>query len=163
MLKVGGEYRMRRVLQCTFFLSLMVVLNGCQFLMSDLTKVDLRLVAGGDLNPDDSGRPSPLVIRLIELKSVAGFENAEFFSLYSHEGETLGADLISSEEIELKPGDVQDIKFALKPESKYIAILAAYRQLDKSSWRMVLPVQLKSKNNMTVLFGRQGVAMASGR
>lgn len=163
MLKIGGEYRMRRVLQCTFFLSLMVVLNGCQFLMSDLTKVDLRLVAGGDLNPDDSGRPSPLVIRLIELKSVAGFENAEFFSLYSHEGETLGADLISSEEIELKPGDVQDIKFALKPESKYIAILAAYRQLDKSSWRMVLPVQLKSKNNMTVLFGRQGVAMASGR
>ncbi|MBV1921387.1 MAG: type VI secretion system lipoprotein TssJ [Pseudomonadales bacterium] len=141
----------------------MVVLSGCQFLMSDLTKVDLRLVAGGDLNPDDSGRPSPLVIRLLELKNVAGFENSDFFSLYSHEEETLGADLISSEEIELKPGDVQDIKFALKPDTRYIAILAAYRQLDESSWRMVLPVQLKSKNNMTVLFGRQGVAMASDR
>ena len=163
MLKVARKYRMRNILQSIFLLWLMVTLPGCQFLMSDLTKVDLRLVAGGDLNPDDSGRPSPLVVRLLELKNIAGFENAEFFSLYSHEAETLGADLISSEEIELKPGDVQDIKFALKPGSKYIAILAAYRQLDKSAWRMVLPVQLKSKNNMTVLFGRQGVAMASGR
>jgi len=144
-------------------LLLMLTLSGCQFLMSDLTKVDLRLVAGGDLNPDDSGRPSPLVVRLLELKSVAGFENAEFFSLYHHEQGTLGADLISSEEIELKPGDVQDVKFALKPESQYIAIMAAYRQLDKVSWRMVLPLQLKSKNDLTVLFGSQGIAMASAR
>lgn len=163
MLRVGQIGKIRTVGRSVFLLCLMIMLSGCQFLMSDLTKIDLRLVAGGDLNPDDSGRPSPLVIRLLELKNVAGFENAEFFSLYSHEGETLGADLISSEEIELKPGDVQDIKFALKPDSKYIAVLAAYRQLDKSAWRMVLPVQLKSKNNMTVLFGRQGVAMASGR
>ena len=163
MLRVSRKYKMYRLLSSAFLLWLIVALPGCQFLMSDLTKVDLRLVAGGDLNPDDSGRPSPLVIRLLGLKNVAGFENAEFFSLYNHEGETLGADLISSEEIELKPGDVQDVKFALKPDTRYVAILAAYRQLDESSWRMVLPVQLKSKNDMTVLFGRQGVAMASDR
>lgn len=157
------QHKIQRLLKGVFVLWLVAALTGCQFLMSDLTKVDLRLVAGGDLNPDDTGRPSPLVVRLFELKNVAGFENAEFFSLYNHEQETLGADLISSEEMELKPGDVQDIKFALKPESRYVAVMAAYRQLDKAAWRMVLPVQLKLKNNMTVLFGRQGVAMASGR
>ncbi|OUS31432.1 type VI secretion system-associated lipoprotein [Gammaproteobacteria bacterium 45_16_T64] len=153
----------RKIMMIGFLCGSLFMLAGCQFMMSDLTKVDLRIVAGGDLNPDDNGRPSPLVVRLLELKSIAGFENAEFFSLYHHEKETLGGDLISSEELELKPGDVQDIKFALSPESKFIAVMGAYRQLDKVSWRMVLPLRLKSKNDLTVLFGSQGVATASGR
>jgi len=155
--------KLQRLIMGVLVLCLFGTLSGCQMFISDLTKVDLRFVAGGDINPDDSGRPSPLVVRLFELKSIAGFENAKFFSLYHHEKDTLGADLVSSEEIELKPGDVQDIKFALKPESRFIAIMCAYRQLDKASWRMVLPVQLRSKNDMTVLFGKQGVAMASAR
>ena len=138
-------------------------LSGCAYFMSDLTKVDMRIVAGGDVNPDDSGRPSPVVVRVVELKSPAVFESADFFALYQDEAQTLGADLVATEEFEFKPGDVQDLKFALKPESNYVGILAAYRQMDKANWRLVLPLQLKDKNQITVLLNRRGIELATAR
>ena len=138
-------------------------LGGCAYFMSDLTKVDMRIVAGGDVNPDDNGRPSPVVVRVVELKSPAVFESAEFFALYQDEAQTLGADLVAVEEFEFKPGDVQDLKFALKPESNFVGILAAYRQLDKANWRLVLPLTLRDKNQLTVLLNRRGIELATAR
>jgi len=138
-------------------------LGGCSYFMSDLTKVDMRIVAGGDVNPDDNGRPSPVVVRVVELKSPAVFESSEFFALYQDEAQTLGSDLVATEEFEFKPGDVQDMKFALKPESNYVGILAAYRQLDKVNWRLVLPLTIKDKNQLTVLLNRRGIELATPR
>lgn len=141
----------------------LVLVSGCSWFMSDITKVDLRLVTGGDVNPDDTGRPSPVVVRVLELKSPAVFESADFFSLYQNEAQTLGADLIASEEFEFKPGDVQDLKLALQPESSYVGILAAYRQIDRSNWRLVLPAQITEKNDFTVLLNRRGIEQATSR
>ncbi|MEE2730535.1 type VI secretion system lipoprotein TssJ [Ketobacter sp.] len=138
-------------------------LGGCAYFMSDLTKVDMRIVAGGDVNPDDNGRPSPVVVRVLELKSQAVFEGADFFALYQSEAQTLGADLVATEEFEFKPGDVQDLRFALKPESNYVAVLAAYRQLDKVNWRLVLPLTLREKNQITVLLNHRGIEVATPR
>ena len=140
-----------------------VMLNGCTWLMSDVTKVDMRMITGGDVNPDDSGRPSPVVVRLIELKSASTFQSADFFALYNDEKQTLGPDWVSSEEFEFKPGDVQDMRFALHPESGFVGVLAAYRQLDKVNWRLVLPIKLKEKNQLTVLLNRRGIELATTR
>ena len=137
--------------------------GGCAYFMSDLTKVDMRIVAGGDVNPDDNGRPSPVVVRVVELKSPSVFESAEFFALYQNEAQTLGSDLVATEEFEFKPGDVQDLKFALKPESNYVGVLAAYRQLEKANWRLVLPLAIKEKNELTVLLNQRGIELATPR
>ena len=135
--------------------------SGCSYFMSDLTKVDLRIVATGEVNPDDNGRPSPVVVKVVELASPGVFESAEFFALYQDQEQTLGADLLATEEYELKPGDVQDFKFALKPESGYVGVLAAYRQLDQVNWRLVLPLNLKQKNQITLLLNRRGIELAA--
>ncbi|MCG8316044.1 MAG: type VI secretion system lipoprotein TssJ [Pseudomonadales bacterium] len=148
-------------IRCFLFVVGMVSLGGCEWLMSDITKVDLRLIAKGDLNLDDDGRPSPIVVRIVELKSAQSFESAEFFTLYGAEKETLGTDLVASEEIELKPGDIKDLKIALQPESQLIGIYAAYRRLDQANWRMVLPFALHEKNQQTVLLGAKGLAVAT--
>lgn len=142
-------------------LAITLALPGCQWMVSDITKVDLRLIAKGDLNLDDNGRPSPLVVRVIELRSAQSFESADFFALFQQEKETLGSDWVASEEIELKPGDIKDLKIALKPDSQLIAVLGAYRRLDEANWRMVLPLQLKEKNQKTLLFSSKGIAVAS--
>lgn len=140
-----------------------MVLNGCAWFMSDITKVDMRIVAAGDVNPDDSGRPSPVVVRLLELKAPTTFQSADFFALYQDEKQTLGADWVAREEFEFKPGDVQDLRFALQPESSFVAILAGYRQLDKVNWRLVLPIRLKEKNQLTVLLNSRGIELATDR
>ena len=144
-------------------IALSLWVGGCAYFMSDLTKVDMRIVAGGDVNPDDNGRPSPVVVRVVELKSPSVFESAEFFALYQNEAQTLGSDLVATEEFELKPGDVQDLKFAFKPESNYVGVLAAYRQLEKANWRLVLPLAIKEKNELTVLLNQRGIELATPR
>lgn len=136
------------------------LLSGCQLLSSDVTKLDLRMVAKGDLNLDDNDRPSPLVVRILELRSTQAFENVDFFALYFSEKETLGSDLVASEELELKPGDIKDFKIALHPDSQQVAILAAYRRLDQVNWRLVLPLNLLDKNQQTVILGAKGLAIA---
>lgn len=154
---------MLRVVRGLAALLVLLCLNGCAYFMSDFTKVDLRIVATGDVNPDDSGRPSPVVVRVVELSSPQVFESSEFFALYQNGDQTLGKDLVGSEEFEFKPGDVQDLKFALKPDSNYVGIFAAYRQLDRVNWRMVLPLNLKQKNQLTVLLNSRGIELATSR
>lgn len=53
---------------------------GCSSLspFSTLTKLDLRLTASDKVNPDLHGRPSPVVVRLLELRHPVAFENADF-------------------------------------------------------------------------------------
>ncbi|MDX1693228.1 MAG: type VI secretion system lipoprotein TssJ [Ketobacteraceae bacterium] len=138
-----------------------LLLSGCQWMLSDVTKVDLRLIAKGDLNLDDNGRPSPLVVRIIELRSAQSFEAAEFFSLFQAEEETLGSDWVASEEIELKPGDIRDLKIALQPDSQLIGVVGAYRRLDDANWRLVMPFALHEKNQQTLIFSSRGIAMAT--
>lgn len=142
-------------------LSCLWLFPGCTYVVSDITKVDLRIVATADVNPDDSGRPSPVVVQVVELASPQGFESAEFFALYDLQEQTLGADRLAVEEFEFKPGDVRDLKFALKPEAGYVGILAAYRQLDKVNWRLVLALDSKQKNQVTVLLNSRGVELAA--
>lgn len=154
---------MRVVTRIGLSLLIALLLNGCAWLMSDMTKVDMRIVASGDVNLDDNGRPSPVVVRLLELKAPATFQGADFFALYQDEKQTLGADWVAREEFEFKPGDVQDLRFALQPDSSFVAILAAYRHLDKVNWRMVLPIKLKEKNELTVLLNSRGVELATQR
>ncbi|MGL4317452.1 MAG: type VI secretion system lipoprotein TssJ [Pseudomonas sp.] len=124
-------------------LSLLVALGGCSSLSpySDKTKLDLSLVASDDLNPDLQGRPSPIVVRLLELKNPSSFNNADFFSLYQRPKESLMPDLVSFEELEVRPGETRDLKLLVQPGSRYVGVVAAYRDLPEASWRFVVALQ----------------------
>lgn len=88
---------MRRLISLSL-LSLFTALGGCASLSpySDTTKLDLKLQASEELNPDLRGRPSPIVVRLLELKNPSSFNNADFFSLYQRPKESLMPDLVRS-------------------------------------------------------------------
>ncbi len=142
------------------FLGIMLcgVISGCaSWVASDITKLDIRLTASGDLNPDISGRPSPLVVRLYEIKAPSVFENADFYSLYDYGKETLGPDFVAMEELTLKPGEQLNMKLALQQDTNYIAILGAYRDMNKANWRRVFPVSLKNKNSKNVVFAGSSI------
>lgn len=102
--------------------------------------VKMTLQASADVNPDQRGRPSPVSVKLFELKSLAAFEKADFFSLFDRERETLGAELVGRDELVLKPGDrvVQERKLA--PDVQFIGVLAGFRDLERSQWRLAFPV-----------------------
>ncbi len=140
-------------------LAALAALGGCSALSpnSDLTKLDLSLQGSDRLNPDLNGRPSPIVIRLIELKHPVAFENADFFSLYQRPKESLSPDLVIQEELELRPGEQRDLKLFVQEDSRYVGVLAAYRDLPESNWRFVIPLQRKAQNRIELTLDERGI------
>ena len=120
----------------------LVLLAGCSSMSpySKVTKLNLTLTASDQLNPDLNGRPSPIVVRLFELKHPVTFENADFFSLYERAKESLAPDLVASEELELRPGETVEMKLSVEEGSLYVGVLAAYRDLPESQWRYTVQI-----------------------
>ena len=100
----------------------------------------LSLYAGPDQNPDPSGHPSSVAIRLFMLADIGKFESADVFALTEHEQQTLGADEIGSEQFVLAPKETKTISRELKPGVRYIGIAVLFRDIDRAQWRAVSPV-----------------------
>src|SRR5262245_37702072 len=77
------------------------------------TKASMTLAASADTNPDSSGRPSPVVVRVYQLKTDAAFKGAEFFALYDDDQKVLGQELISRDEFVLGPSERKTIDVAV--------------------------------------------------
>ena len=96
-------------------------------------QTDLRVQA--NINPDMRGRPSPVVVRFYELKSLTAFNNADFFALFERDRETLGTELVAVDELQLMPNETRQFKRTLQPDTQYIGVVAAFRDLEHSEWR----------------------------
>jgi len=152
---------MTRMTRSKIFLSALafIMLAGCSALSpySTQTKLDLKLTAGDELNPDLNGRPSPIVLRLIELKHPVAFQNADFFSLYERAKDILAQDQVASEEIELRPGETLDLKLTVDNGSRYVGVLAAYRDLPESQWRYIIPVDAQQLTKIRLNLEKDGI------
>lgn len=110
------------------------------------TKADL--VVAADVNPDVSGRASPIVVRLYQLKEEGAFNSASYFALIDKEQETLGPSLVSREEYELKPGATRELELKIPPEARYLGAVAGYRDLNNSKWKALSPAPEKGLLDM---------------
>lgn len=139
------------------------LLAGCSSVspFSALTKLDLTLAASDEVNPDRHGRPSPVVVQLLELRHPVAFENADFFSLYGRGEQALPKDWVASEELELRPGERRELKLSVEPHSRYVGVLAAYRDLPQVQWRYVLPVPHRQLTRVVLVLDHTGIRAAS--
>ncbi|BCX71247.1 type VI secretion system lipoprotein TssJ [Pseudomonas izuensis] len=122
-----------------------------------MTKLNLKLTASDQLNPDLHGRPSPIVVRLLELKHPVAFENADFFSLYERAGKSLTPDLVTSEELQLRPGETVELKLSVQEGSRYVGILAAYRDLPETRWRYTVSLTPRGVTNTDLKLDQSGI------
>jgi type VI secretion system protein VasD len=108
------------------------------------------LQAANDLNPSVSQRPSPLTLRIYELKSSVSFDQADFMTLYRSDQAALGADVLAREEITLQPGESKPYNKLLNAETRFIAVFGAYRNLEKSTWRAIAAVPPGAKQKLAI-------------
>ncbi|KOP60707.1 type VI secretion protein [Pseudomonas coronafaciens pv. porri] len=146
-------------------LLLLSLLAGCSVLSpySKQTRLDISVIADNQLNPDINGRPSPVVIKLLELKRPTTAESMDFFSLYQRTEDVLANDLAASEIVELRPGDRIELKLKLHEGSRYFAVLAAYRSLSETRWRHVIQVSPGQQNRAVFLLGESGIYRTDNR
>jgi type VI secretion system protein VasD len=130
----------RRAVGMAVCVVLAAVLIGCKSTVPLPTPVTGTIQGASELNPSVSQRPSPLLLRVYELKSPTAFNQADFMALYQADQATLGGDLIAREEIMLAPGEIRPYRKTLTPETKFIGVVAAYRNLEQATWRTIVPV-----------------------
>jgi type VI secretion system protein VasD len=114
------------------------------------TTVAATLQAGAAVNPDLRKRASPIVIRLYELKSAAAFEAADFVSLFERDQATLAAEMAGREEFILRPGESKPWQKTLAPDTKFIGVLAAFRDIERARWKSIVPVKPNAKNQISI-------------
>lgn len=103
------------------------------------TRATMTLVAAADINPNDSARPSPVVVRIYQLRADAAFTGADFLAVFDAEEKTLGAELITRDEFVLKPSERRTLDVVLTPETRFVGALAAFRDFRRSEWRAIIP------------------------
>jgi type VI secretion system protein VasD len=119
----------------------------------------LTLAASPDSNPDASGRPSPVVVRVYQLKTDTAFTGAEFFALFDDDMKVLGVDLIGRNEYVLAPSERRTMELDVSAEAQFVGVIAAYRDIRNAQWRTVLQAPL-SKPDVTVAVERARVVLS---
>jgi type VI secretion system protein VasD len=121
-------------------------------------KASMVLTASADVNPDDSGRPSPVVVRVYQLKTDAAFAKSEFADLFDSDEKVLGAEMISRDEYLLGPSERRAIDIAVAPDTRFVGAVAAYRDIRNAQWRALAPPPAKT---LTVDVQRKRVVLSS--
>lgn len=123
------------------------------------TRIEAALTAANDVNPNVLGQPSPVRVEVFELTSDAAFMRASFFALSGNAPEALGAELLVQDDKVLTPGQTVKIARDAKRESRYLAVVAAYQDLDRATWRAVYPLKKEENNRLLVHLGRLAVTI----
>ena len=150
-----------RLLHIVSYICVCTALTACSTSSWTLfpTRISSQVLASFEVNPDANNRPSPLVIRIYELKSITAFNDADFFKLYDEEEATLGGDLLSREEFELSPGQGREVTRKAHDKARYFAVVAAFRNIDQARWRASSALELNSNNTLIVRINKHSVTI----
>ncbi|WP_321808501.1 type VI secretion system lipoprotein TssJ [Burkholderia sp. BCC1993] len=101
-----------------------------------------------DVNPDLNRKPSPIVLKVFQLRAASAFDGADFFSLQGKPENILGADLLGTDRVILRPGESRTLHYRGNVEAGAIGVIAEYRMLDKNRWRLTVPLPRAKQLNV---------------
>ncbi len=141
--------KIRNSLICVFLCITLIALSGCgrknktpppPITPPPPTTIDALLTAAEDVNPDINARPSPIVVRVYQLKSAGLFDLTDFDALYHQDTTILADDLVSRDEFHMKPGDKLEYKRKPASDARFLAVMGAYRNLNNAVWKKVFEI-----------------------
>lgn len=126
------------------------------------------LTAAESVNPDAQGRASPIVVKVYHLKSKDKFELADFFPLFDSPQATLEADMLGIQDFMMAPGETKPYDGEVNPDTRYIGVVAAYRDINQAQWKAVVEmpeknlVKFMQRNPLTIKVDRLAVSASAG-
>ena len=145
---------------CLALVAALIFIGGCSSSKSRVggvlnldTDLKINFIVDGNINPDDKKRPSPIFVRLYELKSPAIFNKADFIDLYERDKEILGGDHLNKQTLKpLSPGLGRTDTLVLKNGAAYVGLYAEFSQYRGSAYKITFPVTEHNvmKNEITI-------------
>ncbi|ANN68575.1 type VI secretion system lipoprotein TssJ [Bordetella bronchialis] len=125
------------------------VLAGCSSTARQVP-IPYAIVLSADprVNPDTNRRPSPIQVTVYELKSPGTFQSRDYYALQADPQAALGKDLLNSDQVIVKPGETRTLERPGNPEARAVGIVAGYRDLENSRWRLVVPLPEAQNTNI---------------
>jgi len=120
----------------------------------------ITLAASADANPDPTGRPSPVVVRVYQLRGDAAFIGADFFGLFEDEQKVLGPELISRAEYVLTPSERRTVDVPVAADARFVGAIAAFRDIRNADWRGLVPTWREGTRNMSVAVQRTRIVVS---
>jgi len=152
----------RRNLLCGAVLMGTSLAMGCTAIPGK-TPVAVLLDVGPAVNPNIDGAPSPVVVRVYELKSLKAFAAASYFDLVDNEAKVLGGELLASHEYELAPGQKQALQAEYSSDAGFIGVIAGFRDIQSAQWRDAIALRKGGKNSLTVSLTNLAVKIERSR
>lgn len=112
-------------------------------------------------NLDLSGRPSPTVVRVYQLRKEVDFNEASFFDLYDQDKTLLAADLLSREEFVVAPGSVVNRQLLIDTDARFVAIMAAFQDTNNSVHKQIQPVSSDSDTTLVAHLSGNSLVVTS--
>ncbi len=121
---------------------------GCGSAPAKPASAKAKISASADVNPNAEGRPSPVHVRIFQLKEDGAFMEADIWSLVDKEQETLGGSLVQRLEQDLAPGEQKEFELKIAPDAKVLAVMAEFADYRNAQWRVVAQTPNKSLLDM---------------
>ena len=112
--------------------------------------LDMQITATAEVNPDMQGRPSPVILHIMELNSTEQFNRLDYMSLTQPSGAALGAELLGKNQMVMQPGETKALPTELNPMTTAIGLVAGYRDIDNATWRKVIPITQGDTKGITI-------------
>ena len=132
---------------------------ACASSTPDPTTLAMTITATGSINPNSASEPSPVVLRIYQLKSDSAFHNAGFADIFYDDRKVLGSDLLGRKELDLKPGAEVAYNDTISPETRYIGVLAGFRDIGSATWRAIELAVPETENTLIVNVDTLSIAL----
>ena len=145
-----------RLLIISILMASMVLLSSCGG-APKRENVGLQISATADVNPDLQGRPSPIILHVLELNSEEQFNRLDYMSLTQSSGAALGPDLLGKTRLVLSPGDNRNLPLELNPQTTFIGLVAGYRDIDNAAWRTSIAITQGDTKGIYITLEHQSI------
>ena len=119
----------------TAFIVLLFCVSGCASNAPKDETYTVELRSTDFINPDASGRASPILVKLLALRSTNQFSKVDFFKVFDDPATALQSELVSASEITLLPSSREKVRVKADDTVEYIGVVAGFQDIDSAIWR----------------------------
>lgn len=111
-----------------------------EMLSSESYNITVTLNVSNKLNPNKDGRPSPLVIKILQLNDDAKFTQAGIEEILMSTDTVIGEALVGVDQAMAFPGKNQELKLNVNSQAKYLGVVAAFQHEGGTS-KKIIPIE----------------------
>lgn len=140
-------------------------LTACSTLSHPTPQLELTIAIAADANPDVRGRPSPVVLHLLQLGNDRRFGVADYLALLRDPDAELRQTLVTTQRIEpIAPGDTRRLAIDIDRDARFIGVIAELAQFDAAQTRAAIPCEIAQRaGRLQVTVDDAGVHVAAVR